>query len=305
MPKTYANSKKEQWLALLAQGKSPKQVAREAGCDERTIKRAVQEMHGRRAAQEAMTQLYEEALRTHMNKLNSALDVIIEGLRLPDLYSAKIAWTQVPLPDALSQHNGETAQEEAKVPGQTGDAFSDSSLLAEHMKNGKAWRALADWKRSYERHRSACAQLQIRAIGVSFEMTALRPRSKGHVIDAPFLHVENTGDLLCRAGIRYLSEKEDTEDLEKEITIDSDRGVVVYRTTVLAEGFKDAGELSKCRENIVKSLGVLKESAEARQVLNTFRQLETALPKARNELLTIRLLGVVPGQCRICRQFGL
>ena len=55
----------------------------------------------------------------------------------------------------------------------------------------------------------------------------------------------------------------------------------------------------------MKALEVLKDSPEVMQVLNAFQQMEKALPKARDELRAVRLLGVLPGQYRICHQFGL
>lgn len=305
MPKTYSISKKQEWLAQMAQGKSPKQIASEAKCDERTIKRAVQEIRSKSAAQEALTQLYQEALRNHMDRLNAALDMIIEELRLPEPYLTETTWSQIGPSQSLSQYDKEDGEEEAKVPGGGDNTFSDSALLAEHLRHGKAWRALADWHRSYKKHRIACGRLQIKTLTVLSEKTGIKVRSKGDVTSTPFLHAENTGDLLCRTVIRYLLTKEDTSNLEKEIVADKEGGAVRHRTTVLAEGFEDAQQASQCKNNINKSLKILKESPEAQQVLNTFQQLEKNLPKARNELRAIRLLGVVPGQCRICRQFGL
>lgn len=305
MPKTYPNSKKEKWLVQLAQGKSPGQIASEAHCDERTVKRAIQEIRSRRAAQEALTQLYQEALRDHMNKLNAALDMIIEELHLPDPYLTEIAWSEIKPSRIFSKTDKETGKEEAKVLGQGHDAFSDSALLAEHLRNSKPWRAFADWNRSREKHRNACGQLQKKALSVLLETTGLMVRDKGEDITTPFLYAENSGDLLCRTAIKHLSGQENAPDLEKELNVDPERGVVRHYTTVLAEGFKDTNKLSECRDNIVKSFKILKESPEVQQVLNIFKQLQVTLPKVRNELRAVRLMGILPGQCRICHQFGL
>ena len=150
MPRTYPNSRKEQWLTELSQGKTIKQIAAKSKCDMRTVKRAIEEMQGRRAAQETMAQLYRDALRGHYDRLNSALDMIIDELRLPDPYFTELAWVEIAsLPEALqgSGDLGEVGSEESR---QAEDAFSDSALLAEHLKNGKAWKALIDWKKIAE-----------------------------------------------------------------------------------------------------------------------------------------------------------
>lgn len=306
MPKTYPDSKKKQWLKQLEQGVSLKQIASKAKCDERTVKRAVQELQSSHAAREALTQLYQEALRSHMDKLNEALDIVIEGLNLPDVYSTEMAWSQIAQSQTFSQQDRVTEAKETKVLGHgDDDAFSDNALLAEHLRNGKALRALADWYRIHKKHRAACGQLQIKVFALLSEVTGLKTRAKGDVTTTPFLHAENAGDLLCRTAIQYLSANKDTSGFGKEIVAHSERGEIQHRTTVLVEGLKDACKLSDCKAGILKSLKVLKESPEATEVLNTFQQLEKILPKARNELRAIRLLGVLPGQCRLCRQFGL
>jgi hypothetical protein len=303
MPRTYPDSKKEQWLAQLSRGTSPKQIASKSGCDQRTVVRAAQEIRSRRAAQEALTQLYKDALREHMNKLNTTLDTIIDDMRLPDQFMTEIAWLQIATSHTISSPVGETGGE--RVLGNWDDTLSDNALLAEHLRNSKPWRAFADWDRNLKKHRNACGQLQEKALSVIIETTGLIAHGKVEKTITPLLHAENAGDLLCRTVIKHLSGAENAPDLEKELNVDPERGAVRHYTTVLAEGFKDTNTLSECRNNIIKSFEILKKSSEAQQVLNIFRQLQVTLPKVRTELRTVRLMGVIPGQCRVCHQFGL
>ena len=162
MPKTYSNSRKERWLAQYMQGKTIKQIAAKDKCDVRTVKRAVEEMRGRYAAQEAMMQLYREAFRSHIDRLNSALDLIIEGLLLPDPYFTALGWMKIVLSKTASRESGEVGEDGNNDSEQGDDILSDKALIAEHLKNSKAWRALGDWNRSLKRHRTACGRLQIR-----------------------------------------------------------------------------------------------------------------------------------------------
>jgi hypothetical protein len=300
MPKTFPNTRKERWVEQLSQGRSVKQIARSSKCDVRTVKRAIEEIRNKRAAQEALTQLYQQALREHMSKLNETLDMIIEELHLPSPYVTELAWNEVTLSLMASSE-----VEEAKDSEQSDDVLSNSALLAEHLKNSKPWRSFADWNRNLKKHRNACGQLQKKALSVLLETTGLMVRNKGDETTSPFLHVENTGDLLCRGAIQQLVGIENAPNLDKELVVDNEHGMVRHYTTVLVEGFKDANKLSECRDKIVESFKMVKDSPETAQVLSTFQQLEKTLPKARNELRAIRLLGVVPGHCRLCRQFGL
>jgi hypothetical protein len=303
MPKKYSKSKKEEWLAELAQGKTTKQVAKNHKIDERTIKRAANELYSRRAAQEAMAQLYQEALRGHMNRLNSALDTIIDELRMPDPYVTELAWNVIASSRLSSQEVREVGRE-GRENQRDEDAFSENALLAEHLKNSKAWRALNDWRRTQRKHRNACGTLQIRALEL-LEITGLKAREEQDVIAQPLLHGENSGDLLCKTAVKSLAEGTDIPQVTSDIMADDYRGSVLHNGTALAEGIEDATKLSACRDNIIKALGNLKDTPENRQVVGLFQQLERILPRARNELRAIRVLGVLPGRCRICRQFGL
>lgn len=292
-------------MAALVQGKSSKQVAREFKIDERTVKKAASESQSRRAAQEAMAQLYQEALRGHMNRLNSALDTIIEELQMPEPYVAALAWNMVVLSPNASLEGGEAGSKGGKSSEQDEDVFSDSALLAEHLRNSKAWRALGDWRRAWGKHYNACGTLQIQSIKLLKEVTGLRTGEEKNAHKEPFFYGENAGDLLCRTTVKYLSEGADIERVTGDIIPDEQRGMILYNGKALAEGFKDVTKLNECKDNIIKAIDNLKDSHEAKQVISSFQQLEKILPRARYELRAIRTLGVLAGHCRICRQFGV
>lgn len=80
------------------------------------------------------------------------------------------------------------SETEAGKSENSDDTLSDSTLLAEHLKSTKAWRALADWKRNLEKYRVACGQLQTKIIETMADTTGLTPavQVKGNVT-APFL----------------------------------------------------------------------------------------------------------------------
>ena len=302
MPKTFSNSKKEQWLEQYSQGRTEKQIAHSSKCDIRTVKRAIEETRGRRAAQEALTQLYQEAIRDHMKKLNMALDRIINELSLPDPKDTEIAWLDINTSQNPLHPQGEV--EKLRMFGHEDDILSEGTLLAEHLRNGKAWRVYADWKRNQEKYRIACIQLQLKIVEIMSGTTGLTVQVKENGI-APFFDIEVAGNFFYRSVILHVFEKDGASKLEKELVIDGEHGVVKHRGIPLAEGFEDTQKTSDGYDKIIESLKLSKESHEAKQVLNMFQQLEKTLPKVKNELLVVRLMGVLPGQCRICHQFGL
>ena len=95
MPKTYPNSRKEKWLNELSQGKTIKQIAAKHKVDMRTVKQGIEDVQGRHAAQETKAQIFRDALRGHYDRLNSALGMIIDELRLPEPYFTEMAWSEI------------------------------------------------------------------------------------------------------------------------------------------------------------------------------------------------------------------
>ena len=59
MPKSYPNSRKEQWFRELSQGKTIKQIAVKHKVDMRTVKRGIEDVQGRHTAQETKAQIFE------------------------------------------------------------------------------------------------------------------------------------------------------------------------------------------------------------------------------------------------------
>ena len=181
MPKTYSQDKKEKWLEELSGGKSTKQIARESNADERTVKQAIKDIKSKAAAQQALTQMYQEALRNHMNVLNSAIIEILKELELPSPFMPYFDWHNVKSQEALLQFEQENKSKETKTANVEADPFSDRALLAEHLKNSKAWRALIEWQRSLKKHRLACGRLQIQTLKIISEkcdMEEYRPEVK-------------------------------------------------------------------------------------------------------------------------------
>ncbi len=303
MPKSYPNSRKEQWFRELSQGKTIKQIAVKHKVDMRTVKRGIEDVQGRHTAQETKAQIFRDALRGHYDHLNSALGMIINELRLPEPYFTEMAWVEILTHQRVSQ-GSETPQEMVGEENtQDEDDFSDGALLAEHSKDGKIWKAVIDGRRSLKRHHTACGNLQIRSLELLEKDTGLKSREEQKGIK-PFFHGEITGDLFCRTVIRHLLDGTNIEKIIEQIVADDKQGVVKYQTTLLLEA-ENTQKISEYREVLIKALNELKDRPEATEVINTFRQLEKVLPKARNELRAIQLLGVVPGHCRLCHQFGI
>jgi hypothetical protein len=59
------------------------------------------------------------------------------------------------------------------------------------------------------------------------------------------------------------------------------------------------------KQNLLDALRILIESPEIEPVVDTYQALEQSAVKTRQVVEGIRLLGLVPGQCEICRRLGM
>lgn len=87
-----------------------------------------------------------------------------------------------------------------------------------------------------------------------------------------------------------------------EIITDPHRGEVTHgRGLALAHA---PGKEEECRGAIIAAVAELLRSDEWRSVLETFRRIKGSATKARQAAEEIRLLGLLPGRCRICSRLG-
>jgi len=92
-------------------------------------------------------------------------------------------------------------------------------------------------------------------------------------------------------------------DLKSEITIDPTSGEVKYRRGLILAAAP--GNWENTKKNLLDAFRSLAKSAEVMPVVDTYQTLEEITAKARRMVKQIRLLGLVPGQCEICRRLGM
>jgi len=87
------------------------------------------------------------------------------------------------------------------------------------------------------------------------------------------------------------------------IGADIDTGQVKYgegTTLALAPGKEE-----DCKDNIIDALKELSKTEEIDTVINTYEEHKTSIDRASRAVDEIRMMGLVPGQCRICRRLGM
>jgi hypothetical protein len=294
MPRTIEQSEKVRWLEKYEQGKSEKQIAGEARCDVRTVKRAIQELRLRQEAKFARVELVKDALRRHQNALLRDLDEIISRLKLPEEDASRVHWYRW-------EDSGLAVARELRDGHRKARPLAAASTLRDHLKNDRLWKVIALWGRAAEEHERAQAALQIKTSDLLEEKTGLRLLSRSGT-EASFLYPHTAGEVVYRTALQRAFGRKEEPELNAELVVDSKRGQVTWRGTIVAEA---RGREQQVRDGVLEALRELEVSPEATKVVQTYQLLKAATEKAWQTAEQVRSLGMIPGLCEICRRLGL
>lgn len=305
MPKKYKESHKLKWLDLFNSGKTEKWIANNYKCDVRTIKKGIEEARRKQDVVIARRELVKDALRKHQNDLLDELDRITTDLFLPPEGYVAISWGL----------GGDSILEKSKAVfdgGQLDDASildiaeedeerTVRRLLKEHLKNDRLWRILAQYKKTYAAHLTARIILQRKIVAVIQDKTGCKLVDRNDVLQ-PFLYTSNTGDLFLRAIVRDASGAKKKIDIENGLIVNIAGGDVRYNGTILGEV---PGKEEEVKAGLIKAFKELRGSYEAVSVVDSYKALEAAQMKVRQAVEQFKLLGLISGQCEICRRLGI
>lgn len=297
MPKKFDDAKKKEWLELYDKGKSEKWIAGQAGCDVRTVKNAINEARLKRDVAVARIELVKDALHNHQEGLLEELKQIKASLVVPDKDFAVLSWYGGK--NSILNDTGE------QIKLEDGEDSTMHRLLKEHLKRDKLWRVLVQWKKARAIHLAAKLELQRKTVTLLEQKTGYRlagddgippyvcSYTAGHVI------YKNAIDLAFAAPNKR-AQKDIIEKMEAAITVNTNNGDVIQGGSILAPGGEQA-----TRQHLLDALKNLGRSPQAKAVVDTYHALEQITTKARQVVEDTWLLGLVPGQCEICRRLGM
>ncbi len=300
MPRKFDDAKKKEWLELSEQGKTERWIAHRSACDVRTVKKAINDARLKRDVVTARIELVKDALRKHQDGLLEEVDQIKASLVIPERDFAVRSW-----------HHGENSilddtGEQIKLEGSEDSTMR--RLLREHLRQDKLWRVLAQWEKARVNHLSARAAFQRKTA------TVLQDKTSYKLIDgdgtSPFMYSYTAGALFYKAAIDLAfaapderAQKGIIKKMETAITVNTNNGDVVFGSgSILAVA---PGSEETTKQHLLDALEDLAASHEARAVVESHQALEQIMTKARQVVEDIRLLGLVPGQCEICRRLGM
>jgi hypothetical protein len=300
MPKKFDDAKKKEWLELHDGGKSERWIARQAGCDVRTVKNAINEARVKRDVVVARIELVKDALRRHQDELLEELNQIRAGLVVPERDFAVLSWNRGK--NSLLDDTGR----ETKL-----ESDEDSTmrrLLKQHLRQDKLWRLLRQWEKAKADHLAARLAFQRKTPTVLQEKTGY-----GLVDDdgtSPFVFSHTAGYLIYKNAIEMAfaapdgrAQEDIIKKMEAAITANTSNGDVVFGSGSILAVAPGREEVTK--EHLLDALEALGKSPEAKAVVETYRALEQIAAKTRQVVDGIRHLGLVLGQCEVCRRLGM
>jgi hypothetical protein len=306
MPKKFHLADKMKWLELYEGGKTELWIARNhARCDPRTVRRGLEEAQRKQDVKLARIELVKDALRKHQDSLLAELDEMLQSLIMPEVDFAVLSWGRTNNSDfteeataekGVRKDNNSKAREGSKAK-----AVTVHDLLREHLKNDRVWKALAQRERNHITNMATKAAFQRKIIKLLREKTGYKMVDKNDD-SPPFLYLHDTCDLLYSTIVNNAFESRKTVNLENDIFTDSTNGLVRTNRVILAEA---PSEEESCKKNILEALKSLQESSELRRVIDTHHQLVDSTLNARQIIEQIKLLGIIPGRCQVCRRLGI
>ncbi len=299
MPRKFSAIEKRKWLELYDSGKTEFWIAEnEAHCDPRTVKKGIEEARRERDAHIAQVELLKDALRKHQDALLGIIDDLLSALVVPPP-NLQFGWQGDDSPLRIQLTGGAASYEGERRCTVAPNAEDKPmwELLREHLKRDRMWSVLARWKEALAVHLEARVALKRKAATLLEEKTGLK------VEPTQITYIESFAvELFYQVALNGALGIPDRTNLEKNIMA-LGAGEVRYLNSLLARTADGAEET--CRKDMLEAFKELQASPEATSAAATYTELDASTDRARRVVEEISLLGLVTGQCRICRRLGI
>ncbi len=316
MPKKIPIVEKRRWLQDYEQGKSEVSIASDSHRDLRAIKKGIGEARRERVVNLARADLVKEAIRNHNEKLLSIIQEILSILN-PPASTQQVPWKRQTSTGSFPIKGGKADYEYREQPKVLNITLNvenktDWRFLEEHVKYEDLWKLLNRWKKMLASHLEARMVLK-RSLGKllendvkGLEASELAKGRKYVLADKPVsgaFTYSHSVDFLFQMATQRLLGLADTSDFEDGIIADSNSGDVRCGGTILAHA---PGAEQEYREHLISVISnLMQKREEVNSVSKTYRMLEESAVKARQAAEEISSMGLVPGQCRVCRRLGM
>lgn len=302
MPKKISIIDMRDWLTQYEQGKSIVSIASGAHRDVKTVKRGIERARLERDAATARAGLIKDRLYRHQNRLLAIVDNIISALKVlkHDEWLLDRNKEGALIPINLSGAKVSYNLERGLIITLDDEDMPEWELLIEHLSRTRLRGMLKQWKMDMKIHLGARSDMQLMA---EEQLAETGYQLVDNPASSPFIYRSNTISTICEAILNKLIAIGDSPDFNTLITVDYSMGLVKYMSaTILAEA---PSKEEECKKLIIDVFNELYEKAKKQPLLDTYRKVEESTFKAKRAAEEISLLGLVPGQCRVCRHLGM
>lgn len=288
-----------EWLESYERGKSQISIAKHAHRDVRTIQKGIDRVRRERDLQLARGELLTEALRKHQSGLLSMFEQALSEVSLPAYDSPAVAWPW----DSHVTSQQEADRSEGKVNVTLGpESKTEWALLQEHLRRDPIWKVIDQWKKLLSAHLGKKASVQRLVVELLEQRTGYKLVRDGSA-PKPHLVGRTLAPTLYEAVMREAFGERRKENFESMLATNPAAGEVVFRRGAILA--RVPGVEEECLKKIVEVSRLLMESNEVGQAVNTYRTVEGLRPKVKRTIEEVLLLGLIPGQCHVCRRLGL
>lgn len=304
MPKKIPMREKRGWLNDFDEGKPAAEIARERKRALKVIKRGIEEARAEHDGAAARAEIVKEALINHQRQLLGVVDRLFKAteIQTADLelrYEKSGALAPIQLPSGRIIYTPEK--------GLTVELSDENTplwrLLKEHLARDRLWSTIRNWEEALISHTRAIFELES-AIKMLIE------RETGCRVSTA-----STGDK--ESNIVYYLTVKLFFTVQTHKALDIPDGTNLQERMVAGDdgyirngegGSKLAycpGKQNECWEALLVVINKIPDLPEMKKFITTEAELKNMNSKLKRPLEDIRLMGLIPGRCRICSRVGL
>jgi hypothetical protein len=304
MPKQISMSEKREWLIEYDGGTPAAQIARDRKRALKVVKRGIEEARAERDGAAARAEIIKEALIKHQKQLLGIVDRLYQAAELPPA-------------DMELRRDKSGALEPIQFPyswitptlekGLTVKLLDENTalwgLLREHLARARVWSAIRNWKEYLISHISARIELELAIKTLIESETGYRVSTAPPSDKSPGVVYDLAVKLFYTVQIRKALGISDATNPQGRIAAGDDG--YVRLDEVGSEMAYCPGKQKECREALITAFNKIPDLPEIERVVTTENELKKASSKLKRLLEDIRLMGLVPGRCRICSRISL
>ena len=304
MPQQIPMSDKREWLLENDDGKPAAVIAREKKRALKVIKRGIEEARAERDGAAARAEIVKDALINHQQQLMGIIDRLLDAAEPPpaDLEIRREKNGAI-APIAISAGRILYTPTQGVTVELSDEDMTLWGLLKQHLTRDRIWSAIRNWKEALTNRTRAILEFES-GIGRLIESeTGLRIIEGNPVDDNTAFVYPHAARLFFKVNIRKALEISDETNLQERMVI-SDDGCIRHGEAGPELAYCP-GKQNECREALLRVLEKIPDMPETRKVLAAEGELNVVSDKLKKSLEDIKLMGLVPGRCRICSRISL